>query len=76
VKDSSKIPPMMTLNISNSKFRTTVCWYDDLARSWPLGLSGGVSVALRLKKFVDPRARLLDILRVAVNAEVTGSTSD
>ena len=26
-----------------------ICWYDELARSWPFGLSGGVSVALRLK---------------------------
>jgi hypothetical protein len=40
-----------------AQFKTTVCWYDELARSWPLGLSGGVSVALRLKKFGDPRVR-------------------
>jgi hypothetical protein len=41
----------------SSLFKTTVCWYDELARSWPLGLSGGVSVALRLKTFGDPRDR-------------------
>jgi hypothetical protein len=44
-------------NISNSEFKTTVCWYDELVSSWPLGLSGGVSVALRLKRFGDPRSR-------------------
>jgi hypothetical protein len=38
-------------------FWTTVYWYDELARSWPLGLSGGVSVTLRLKKSGYPRER-------------------